>query len=176
MMILIRNGSNFKIYEVDSNSELKELCNVKQSAILGLDTESINKFYFIEIRYQNTEKYYGLVNGGHGIEPTVTKLEKSDLAIISSDKSVYLVDLNGLNNVTQVVCESLVYDVFLIQSDFSQILIICELEVRCLSIDGSQIWRYDCDIINDFTLHENQMEILTDKGDVKISLKNGSLL
>lgn len=175
-MILNKNGSNFKIYEVDSESELKALCNKKQTTILGIDTESEKKFYFIEIQHQNTEKFYGLMNGGHGIEPTVTKVEERDIAVISSDKSVYLVDLNGLNNGKQVVCESLVYDVFLIQSDSSQILIICELEVRCLSLDGSQIWRYDCDIINDFTLYENHVEILTDNGDVKISLEDGILL
>lgn len=175
-MILNRNGSNFKIYEVDSESELKALCNEKQSIILGLDTESKKKFYFIEIQHQNTQRVYGLINGGHGIEPTVTKIEKKDLAVISSDKSVYLVDLNGLNNVTQVVCDSLVYDVILIQSDSSQILIICELEVRCLSLVGSQIWRYDCDIISDFKFYENYLEIFTDDGDVKISLKDGSLL
>lgn len=172
-MILIKNGSNYKIFEVDSESELKVLCNKNQTTILGLDAESAKKFYLIEIQHQNTDKCYGLINGGHGIEPSVTKIEKRDLAVISSDKSVYLVNFN---KVTQIVCESLVYNVFLIQSDPTHILIVCELEVRCLSLDGFQIWRYDCDIINDFTLHENHIEILTDNDEVKISLEDGSLL
>lgn len=175
-MILNKNGSNFKIYEVDSESELKALCNEKESTILGLDTESKKKFNLIEIQHQNTERIYGLIYGGHGVEPSVTKIEKKDLAVISSDKSVYLVDLNSHNNIKQVSCESLVYDIFPIQSDPNQILIVCELEVRCLSLDGFQVWRYDCDIINDFKLFENYLEILTDDGDTKISLEDGSLL
>jgi len=175
-MIQIKNGSNYKVFEIDSESELKALCNEKQSTILGLDTESKKKFNLIEIQHQNTEITYGLICGGHGIEPSVTKIEKRDLAVISSDKSVYLVDLNSHNSIKQVSCESLVYDVFPIQSGHNQILIICELEVRCLSLDGFQTWRYDCDIINDFKLFENYMEIYTCDGVAKISLEDGSLL
>ncbi|MCQ4936302.1 hypothetical protein [Anaerotignum propionicum] len=175
-MILNKEGFKFKIFEVESESELIVVCNEKQSAILGLDSESKMKFYFIEFQQQNSERFFGLVNGGHGIEPTVAKIETKGLAIISSDKSVYLVDLNDLHIITQVICESLVYDVLLIQGNSSQILIICELEVRCLSLAGSQIWRYDCDIISEFKLYENHLEIFTDDDNVKISLEDGSLL
>lgn len=174
-MILSKNSTPFNIYEVDSESELKKLCSDKQSTILGLDTESKKKYIIIEIQHHNSQRLYGLIYGGHGVEPIVIKIEKRDFAVISSDKSVYLVDLNS-NNIKQFSCESLVYDVFPIEFDSNQILIICELEVRCLSLDGFQVWRYDCDIINDFKLFENYLEISTDDGDAKIFLKNGSLM
>ena len=172
-MKLIKKDSNFKIYDVDSESELRALCKDKYSTILGFDSESKKKYNYIEIQYQNTEKIYGLIHSGH-VEPIVIKIDEKDLAVISFDKSVYWICLEK-NNIKQVSFNSLVYDAFLLTND-NNILFICELDVRCMSLDCSQIWRYDCDIINSFTLHENYLEISTDDGDSKISLKDGGLI
>lgn len=173
-MIRNKTGSNYKIHEVDSRSELKELCKETQATVLDFDIEGGRKFYLIEFQYNNIERVYGIASGGHGTEPTVTEIEEQEKLVISSDNFVYMIDLDNQGSIKRIACDSLVYDVFFVQNN--SILVICELGVSCLSLDGSQIWRYDCDVINDFTLRDSHVEILIDNARTMISLKDGSLI
>lgn len=167
-----RLGSNYKILEVDSRSELMKLCKETQATILDLDIEGERAYYLIEVQYHNIERVYGLVSGGHGTQPTVTEIEEQEKVVISSDNFVYIIDLNSQGSIKRIVCESLVYDIFFVQNNL--VLVVCELGARCLSLNGSQIWRYDCDVIIDYTFHDRCIEIITENVRTMISLKDGS--
>jgi hypothetical protein len=175
-MILNKADFGYKLYEVDSKSELLTRCNQCCSSILGLDIESPQKYYLVELQMKDSIITLGLLNGGHGIEPSIVLMENADNILISSDKSVYLVELKDLHKVRQILCESLVYDIFQFQSDYNKILVVCELEVRYLEANGELIWRYDCDVINDYKIYADYFEITTDEGVFRVALEDGHIL
>lgn len=175
-MILNKVGSGFSLYELDSESELKEKCKAKYAMLLGDNTEGKRKYYFIETQHQESKNMIGLVNEGHGIEPTVLILKDLDLMLITSDESVYIIDLKKNEILSHMLCDSLIYEAIVDANDDKRIFIICELEVRCISAAGIMFWRYDCDVINDYKLHKDFLELIFDESTIKISLTDGHVL
>lgn len=175
-MILKKAGSGYNLFEADSKSELVELCDKKQLTILGLDTEGVRKYYLIEIQREETDASFGLLNAGHGIVPTIVLIENRDRALISSDNQVYFVNLMGSLDSRRVLLDSLVYDIREIHSDDMKIIVVCELEVRCLSVEGEFIWRYDSEIISDYQIFEDHLELIINDKIVMIDIKDGRII
>lgn len=83
-MKLLLDTSCYKLFEVDSESELKNQENI---LLLIPNSEYQRKFYKIEIG--NT--ILGVINEGHGIIPKIKEITE-DIYLISSDFSIYFVD------------------------------------------------------------------------------------
>ncbi|WP_339061224.1 hypothetical protein [Tepidibacillus marianensis] len=173
---MYKDDSQVRFYKVDSESELIELCTRNNAILLGREAEGKRKYYLIEMQYQEFIRVVGLVNEGHGIEPHVAILRNNDSAIIASDKSVYIINLGDLKISSHLLCNSIVYDVFHDLANGNRIIIICELEVRCISSKGELLWKHDSDVITDYKLHSDFIELSTDDDKVNISLLSGQVL
>ena len=86
-MKLLLDAPHFKLFEVDSESELKNQENI---LLLNPKIDYPKKFYKIEIG--NT--ILGVLNEGHGIIPKIKEITGEDIYLISSDFSVYFIDIN----------------------------------------------------------------------------------
>lgn len=164
-----------KLYEIDSESELKERIETNNGIILGNDVQVTNKFYIIECIVNNVKRMVGILNEGHGIVPMVAKVKKSDVLVVASDNSVYILDLKANAEFKNIVIDSLIFDL-IVRENEERIFVICELCVQCMTITGDKVWAYDCDIISDFALYEDYVKVTIEDVDYDISLLNGEVI
>lgn len=174
-MRLIMNSFEFRLYELESESELKEYVRVNKGIIVGNDAQIKNKFYVIEHLTDEVKKIVGILNEGHGIMPTAVKIKNTDVAVLTSDKSIYIFSLKKNEIIRKIICDSLIFDV-VTRDNEGKMFIICELGIQCLTTAGDRVWAYDSEIISDYDFHENYIKLIVEDTDYKISLINGEVL
>lgn len=168
-MRLVSSDIDYKLYKVDSESELQECIRVKRAIVLGENAQK-EEFYLVHILADNVEIFVGIFNEGSGITPTVIKFK--EILLISSDSTIYFIDIINNTIIKEVECISLIYDVIL-SEDGKRIYVICELSITCLNILGHIIWNYDSDIITDYQFENKIIKIVSDGREYKILLENG---
>ncbi|WP_368294547.1 hypothetical protein [Dehalobacter sp. TBBPA1] len=174
-MRFIKNSVEFKLYELDSESELREYIRANKGITVGNDAQVKRKFYVIENLNDNVKKVVGILNEGHGIIPTIVKFKNTDAVVFTSDKSIYFFDTKK-NEVTKtLLCYSLIFDVVTRENE-GKMFIICELGIQCLTITGDKIWAYDSEIVSDFAFYDDYVKLTVEDIDYKISLLNGEIL
>jgi len=164
-MRIIIDNQDYKLFEFDSESELKNQGDV---LILPLDIESPRKFYKIEIG--NT--VLGFLNGGHGIKPQVKRISNV-LYSVSTDMDIFLVNIE-LEDIINKRLESIIYEVY----PYSEvIIIICELDIYCVNYQELSIqWHIPIDdIITDYRINGDNIYVMTDVTEYSIDLVTGNL-
>lgn len=174
-MRLIVDNIELKLYEIDSESGLKECIEANNGIIVGNNVQAKNKFYIIECITNNVIRMIGILNEGHGIIPTVAKVKKSDILVVASDKSLYILDLKANAEFKNIVSDSLIFDL-VVRENEERIFVICELGIQCMTITGDKVWTFDSDIISDFSLHEDYVKVTIEEVDYEISLLNGEVI
>ncbi|WP_182188223.1 hypothetical protein [Pectinatus frisingensis] len=167
--------AELKLYEIDSESGLKEYIGANNGIIVGNNVQVKNNFYIIECIANNVKRMIGILNEGHGIIPTVAKLKKSDILIVASDKSLYILDLKVNAEFKNIISDSLIFDL-IVRENEEKIVVICELGIQCMTITGDKVWNYDSDIISDFSLYEDYVKVTIEGVDYDISLVNGEVI
>lgn len=168
-MRLVSSDIDYKLYKVDSESELQECIRMKRAIVLGENAQK-EEFYLVHILADNVEVFVGIFNEGSGITPTVIKFK--EILLISSDSTIYIIDIINNTIIKEVECISLIYDVIL-SEDGKRIYVVCELGITCLNILGHIIWNYDSDIITDYQFENKIIKIVSDGREYKILLENG---
>ncbi len=163
------SGDGFKLFELDSESELQEYVSYSNGIIIGNDIQAKNKFYIVEFLMGYEKKLIGILNEGHGLRPVIIKLGVRNEFVLSSDKSVYLFELDENRLKENIECESLVFDIILERNIF----IVCELGIQCMTHTGKIIWTYNCDVITDFSFYDSYVRVVTGETEHLISLESG---
>lgn len=168
-MKLDMSGDGFKLYELDSESELQEYVSYNDGITIGKEIQTKNKFYIVEFLTAYKKKVIGILNEGHGLRPIIIKLGNKNEFVLSSDKSVYLFEFYENRLKKSIICESLVFDIMLERNIF----IVCELGIQCMTYTGKIIWTYNCDVITDFTFYDSYVRVVTGETEHLISLESG---
>ena len=174
-MRLIMDNAELKLYEIDSESGLKERIGANNGTIVGNNAQVKNNFYIIECITNNVKRMIGILNEGHGIIPTVAKLKKSDILVVASDKTLYILDLKANAEFKNIGSDSFIFDL-IIRENEGKVVIICELGIQCMTITGDKVWTYDSDIISGFSLYEDYVKVTIEGVDYDISLVNGKII
>lgn len=165
---------NVVIAQLDSESELRDYINQSEGVMLGKQIENPSKYYQVELDLYGEECTIGILNGGHGIEPQV-KLIDSKL-IITSDQMLYIFNVKTRTLTNTLEFDSLIYDVIIPQNT-EVIIVVCELDVECITNKGSTIWsRQSDDIIIDYTLKDDVITVITEETEQKLSFKTGDIV
>ncbi len=175
---MLRKDFYYSISEVDSEWELKVICDKKHATILGVGIDCIQRSYLIKIQYQSVEVFIGLYNEDHGLKPSLVFMDSMELVLIASDNCVYFLYLNNLQDVLPFFCDTLVFEILLPQSYPDIIVVITEIGVECLTSTGALLWGFSCDdIVTDYSIYEHHLEIVTYEGGVySIALEDGHIL
>ncbi|SHJ48328.1 hypothetical protein SAMN02745136_00149 [Anaerocolumna jejuensis DSM 15929] len=174
-MRLVTISNEIHFYELDSESELNEYIKEYNGIILEDDVQTKNKFYVFEYLNNSTKIVLGILNEGHGIIPHGILLSNEKVLVISSDKTIYFYNTISKIIVKNKKCDSLIYDIINLE-DKGKIIIYCELGIQSLNVNGDRDWIYDCDNIDDFTLNDNYIRLITNETEHKISLLDGKEL
>lgn len=161
----------FKL-NVESKSEMIEYlrkCDSNQ-LLLGENSEVEGGLYIFQVKSnEGVRLTVGVITEGHGVEPECKYVD--DRLLIGFNKEVHIID-TSTNEDKKISADSLFYE-FASEINSNKIVAIFELEVMCFSLEGNRSWRCFTDVINEYFIENNNINIVTDLGKEKISLLTG---
>jgi len=163
-MSLILETIDYKLFEVDSESELKNITRT----ILSTQAVSPRKFYKLEIG--NTT--IGILNEGYGMKPRIENISNGTY-IISTDMNIYLFNA-PLQKIIDRKLNSLVYEMYVYSEE---IIVACELDFYSLDLLNLSInWHTSfSDVVTDFSINQYKVHIMTDdEAEYVVDLSNGN--
>ena len=101
----LKKGSDFEIYEMDysSNSQLQEVCNIKQPVLFeykninpnffhDMDDEHLDILNHHDVKVKDIRDYY--LDDNDSVDYTVMSYQSADTLITSDTKSSYFIENN----------------------------------------------------------------------------------
>lgn len=158
--------------KVESKSEMKEYLRRCHSnkLLFGEDSEVEGGVYIFQVREDEEVKLtVGVITEGHGLEPECKCVD--DKLLLGFNREVHIIDSSDSKD-EKITSDSLFYE-FSSEVYLDKILAIFELEVICFSLEGNKYWRYFTDVINEYFIENNNVNIVTDLGEETISLLTG---
>lgn len=159
-------------FNVESKSEMIEClkkCDSNQ-LLLGENSEVEGGGYIFEVRSSDEVRLtVGVITKGHGLEPGCKYVD--DRLLVGFNKEVHIIDIS--NNKNKIIsADSLFYE-FASGFNSNKIVAIFELEIMCFSLESNKHWIYFTDVINEYSIEDNKVNIVTDLGEETISLLTG---
>ncbi len=157
---------------IDSKAEMKEVLRNSKSnyLLIGEDSQIEGGVYIFQTKEDNFLKLsIGLITEGHGLQPECKIV--GEKVLIGFNKEIHIIDI-GKNEHNKINADSLFYE-FSPKNYQDKVIAIFELEVMCLSLAGEKLWKYFTDIITDYLIENDKINILTELGEEHISLLNG---
>lgn len=166
------SAPDVKVRAFESESSLQEFLRQppSQSLLLGQGSDSRREFFALEI--ENVSARVGIESVGGGVKPAVVR--RGGRLWIGFNDRVALVNLDPLHVAAEVDLLSLFWT-FLEIPARGQVLVLAETAVVAISEGGVVEWRVDTDLITDFTLKANTIElILSDSPAIEVDLLSGT--
>lgn len=173
--------SSFKIIKivVDSKSELKEklknsTCN---SLMLGEDSEIERSSFLFRVVMEEdllTVLEIGVVSEGHGLQPECKLIDEKYICI-GFNKEVHIIDIDNFLKRCKVKLDSLFYE-FISLERKDRLIVLQELGLTCISLEGKKIWEHSTDVINDYKVVNDSIELSTDEITITILNSTGEVI
>lgn len=160
---------------VDSKSELIESMHKcgTEYVLLGQDSEVVNGSYIFQIETDNEMRFtVGVLTEGHGLEPMCKCIK--DKIFIGFNHELHIIDIS--NKEDKIIYSNSLFYEFSLDAISNRIIVVFELEIICISVNGNIYWRYMTDIINDYSIENNYVNVTTDSGKEVIDLLTGKLM
>lgn len=160
---------------LNSYNEFLEKTKDKSNYIL-LDkkVDEISEIYIINIKNSyNIEYKVAVFISVYGLKPQI--LQKNSRVYISYNNKVSIIDLNSFEVLKTIEKYSYNYicEVLELKSE-DYLLIVSELEIDKIDLDGNIKWHKDTDFIKDYHTEENSIVIKTDEKIQKFDIENGN--
>lgn len=177
MNITIAKGF-LQIATVDSRNVLLDKLKqcVKGYVILGDNSEQEKDFYLVKLFSQEDGNEYfgiGIISEGHGLQPNIMVNHLENSIFFGFNKEVVL--FNCLNKVVvkRYQIDSLFYN-FVNLAEQNCVLVVHELGIIKITINGEKIWNYTSEIICGLRLDNNAIELFLEEGShIHLSLSSG---
>lgn len=163
---------------VDSKSELKE--RLKNSnlpnLLIGTDSEVENNFYILRGKIDNISTIFeiGIISEGNGLEPECKLIDEKYICI-GLNKEVHIIDSHDFSNDHKIILDSLFYQFVLLEKE-DKIIVVHELGVTCISLNGIKLWECLTDLINDYIIRDDTIELITDESIITILKSTGKII
>lgn len=167
---------NYKIYEEESYNYTKLLCEENNGILLNGNIECKNNFYVIEFMVKGDKKIICAATSSEIYKPLIQAV-KEDIIIIGIENNLYFIDLNSLKILKLIENHICIFEIIEIEKE-KKFLIIYEIYIYMISIDGDIIWDSNFDIIGDWNIKGDIIEIkelFEDKIKI-VSLLDGSII
>jgi hypothetical protein len=176
-MIICSETCNISLRSWKTEEEMTDFlseCN-KGTLLLGRDAEYITDFHSVRIDYNGSDSFgIGIYSEGHGLEPHL--LVKSDKLIIGFDTQVTGIDIIRRKPDFQIRLNSL-FRSFILLKQHRIILILHETGVVAVTEKGQELWSFDEDIIEDYSIDKQSLFLeFSDTESVRLNIISGELI
>lgn len=164
---------------VDSKSELKEKLRNSNSPnlIIGEDSQVENRFYIFRGEINDgvsTIFEIGVISEGHGLQPECKFIDEKHICI-GLNKEIHIVDSQDFSKHYKIILDSLFYE-FISSDRKDRIIALHELGIICVSLDGVKLWEHSTEVINNFKIKNNTIELITDEFMITILESTGEII
>lgn len=164
---------------VDSKSELKEKLrnSTSDNLILGEDSQLERNFYAFRVEMKDdlsTVLEIGIISEGHGLQPECKLIDEKHICI-GFNKEVHIIDINNFSKRYKVMLDSLFYEFILLERK-DRLIVLQELGLTCISLDGVKLWEHSTDVINDYKIENDSIELATDEFTITILKNTGEVI
>lgn len=164
---------------VDSKSELKEklINSTVNNLIIGEDSQIERDFYVFRIEMKDdmsTVFEIGVISEGHGIQPECKLIDKKHICI-GFNKEVHIINSENLTKHYKVMLDSLFYE-FMPLERKDRLIVLHELGLICISLNGVKLWEHSTDVINEYKIENDSIELITDEYNITILKNTGDVI
>ncbi|OQB14537.1 MAG: hypothetical protein BWY15_01046 [Firmicutes bacterium ADurb.Bin193] len=164
---------------VDSKSELKEKLrgSTSDNLILGENSEVERDFYIFKVEAENglsTILEIGVISEGHGLQPECKLIDERHICI-GVNKEVHIIDIYNFLKRCTVMFDSLFYE-FISLERKDRIIVLQELGLTCISLDGVKLWEHSTNVINDYKVEKDRIVLITDEFSITILKDTGEII
>jgi hypothetical protein len=166
------------IVEFESRASLEENMrkSFRQYILLGEQAEAPRKYYLVELDAPSQSTGLGLISSGLGVTPSAVFLN-ARIVLVGHDRCVSAVDPTRAQ---EVFCTPIVgrFDCFLSDQVSDSILVLHELGLFRLLLDGKIEWKVDTGIVEDFRQEGNlvTLKIMDDNKLIVVDTAVGATL
>jgi len=172
-------GKDFlQIEKVDSRNVLLNKLKhcLKGYVTLGDNSEQEKDFYLVKLFSQEDGSQHfgvGIISEGHGLKPNIMVNHLENSIFLGFNKEVVLFDSLNKVVIKRYQIGSLFYK-FMSLPEQNFALVVHELGIIKLEINGNIIWNYTSEIIHGLKMVDNIIELLQDDGSIiHVSLLSG---
>lgn len=145
--------------------------------ILGEDSQIERNFFLfrIEMKYDlSLVLEIGVVSEGHGLQPECKLIDDKHICI-GFNKEVHIIDINNFLKSCKVKLDSLFYE-FISLERKDRLTVLQELGLTCISLDGEKLWEHSTNVINDYKVENDSIELSTDEFTITILNSTGEVI
>ena len=164
----------FEVKHYDSIREMCSIMNLNKSDIMGDLSKENNSFMEIKLKSYGS---IGIAYYNYGIKPRIEVKYDIPVLYLGLDKSFMSINYSTNRVIFHKVLDSIFYDYVSFEA-LNLILIIGELDVYVININGDQIWSIGFrDIIVDFTVNDSSLYVKINNGDETIfAIQDGAVI
>ena len=152
-----------EVYNIDSKSELIEKVNRKNGVVVGINEEAPDTYCLA----MNNDYMYGIIGNGRGVKPIILDSDKIFLIAVGDKLYAFYKGklLFALDNQAYLIDE-------LILLSSNRLAILSQLDIKIVEMQsGNIIWQYDFDFIEDYRIDGSTVDIISEGGRFKCTLK-----
>lgn len=178
----INFGDNFiALSKFQTKNELLVILNKCNSGniLLGKEARQEIAFYALKIFFGSQSKNtfgIGIISEGHGLTPQVLILASKQQIFFGFNQEVVLIDCDNKKIIYEYALNSLFYK-FIYLPNLELILILHEIGLVALRENGSKIWEFDKDIVEDYEIINDKINLkFMDSDSIQLSLITGKII
>ena len=151
------------------------------SMTLGEDIEEPHKFYSViaYLEWPKTDAGHfgiGICSEDHGLVPHLLLQPRTDLVVCGFNSEAVGIDIKSTKTNFRILLDSL-FSSFVSLTRQKVILIFHEIGVVAITQDGKELWRYSQDVIVDYKIREDSLELnFMDSPPLTLDLGNGKVI
>jgi len=164
---VVRNIKD-SLFLYHSEAELLDYCNSNARILLDEHCRERKRFYGIEI----DSVFLCIIGESNSLKPNIYKTDEQ--IIVSIDQCLYIFKVPDETISYKKLFDSYIYEILF--SDNDLMYVICELGITFLDLHGNIIWSHTSDVITDFNLSLDHIDIKTDESVYRISTIDGTVI
>lgn len=94
---------------------------------------------------------------------------------IGFNKEVHIINSENFTKHYKVMLDSLFYE-FMPLERKDRLIVLHELGLTCISLNGVKLWEHSTDVINEYKIENDSIELITDEYNINILKNTGDVI
>ncbi|MFB0832468.1 hypothetical protein ACEU2D_23070 [Brevibacillus laterosporus] len=154
-------------------------CDESVKTVLGNNCEQPKEFFAVTIYQGNESKRFGIgiISESFGNQPHILIMPNKHFLIVGYNRDVAIFNFLDKSFSKTISLGSVFFKfIQLHEPEYNLILILHELGLLAITDQGKEVWKYDCDIIENYHITNGFISLSTmDEQTVKIGLLDGKI-
>jgi len=163
------------LHEHETRSDLNaDLSNAAESLLLGIDAQSARRFYSVNI---SQSFRLGILSSDLGPKPSIFIADDLQIAFVGHDCTVSIIDISKAIEKTSRKLDGAFFEFLIMPDNLQCIIVIYELGVQCLDVNGRVVWNITTDVIENYKLENGflWLQIMDEPKPLTIHTESGTI-